>query len=66
MIFNLDLYRNMKQGNRPQFKRQDTSSILTFFVSWPIQKDESNNEIISGEKNKVIKTPWKTNKNSLT
>lgn len=38
MIFDLDLYRNMKQGNRPQFKRQDTTSILTFFALGPSKR----------------------------
>lgn len=56
----------MELGNRLQFKRWDTSNSLTFFVSWPIQKDESNDEIIAGDKNKVVKTSRRTNKNSLT
>lgn len=44
----------MELGNELQLKRWDTSNILTFFVFWSIQKDESNNEIIAGEKTKVI------------
>lgn len=66
MICVLDLYGNIEQGNKPQFRRWDASNILTFFVSWFMQKDGSNNEIIAEKENKLIKNPRTTDKNSLT
>lgn len=66
MICVLDLYGNIEQGNKPQFQRWDASNILTFFVSRFMQKDGSNNEIIAGKENKLIKNLRTTDKNSLT